>query len=378
MLFVSFAHRLLLVIGTLAVVLLILLLGTTGILGPETQGTIQSRWNELATSYANNKVVADWILTLMGAVISAGSGAFAIYKSWYYAEINLPKRLQQLIEKDLEILQRNRPALVAAFTRRVGQTDFSTPIISRAALDPVLASIGISTSVSAASALVARIDTLASDRKTLEKQLDRVRSETATAHYLRGAWYAAKASEHPVHSATWRSFSNNALDEYLEALSWNSEDADILEALAQQCRALGDVGRANDFLDRLICVAEENKRPFRRVKAIVLKAELLEFEATGKSLNDARVLLEQAAEYISNAPTNSTASKPLELAKVLLALGRVQRKREKFSAASRALDKAASLFANLHNEAGRKGIAEVQKALDELELAKKDPEDRDN
>jgi len=60
------------------------------------------------------------------------------------------------------------------------------------------------------------------------------------------------------------------------------------------------------------------------------------------------------------------------MAAILTLLGEVQTKREKFSAARTALDRAESLFATIKGRAGTSGGSRVEQALNALDEASRD------
>jgi hypothetical protein len=98
MLLASFAHRALLALGLFIILVACFLAVEVGLLGEDAQAQFRSLWVPLIAFYEAHKTAVDIAGAVLGAVASAVTAAFAIYKSWYYAEFNLPDRLREFIE----------------------------------------------------------------------------------------------------------------------------------------------------------------------------------------------------------------------------------------------------------------------------------------
>ncbi len=79
--------------------------------------------------YGDNNNDVDWAIRWLGGLISALTGTFAIYKSWYYAEFSLPRRLSQLIKRRNALLWDARPLLLAGVNDSIGDRQRVAPLI---------------------------------------------------------------------------------------------------------------------------------------------------------------------------------------------------------------------------------------------------------
>ena len=88
--FKDFARWALLAFGLFALVVLAVLAGQVGWLGPNAKKGLGTFFTLIREFYSENKDDIDWAAWLLGIGASALTAALAVHRSWYYAEFNLP------------------------------------------------------------------------------------------------------------------------------------------------------------------------------------------------------------------------------------------------------------------------------------------------
>jgi len=109
------AHRTLVGICILLAVGVAVYAGWEGWLGKPIQGGIKGVLDPLLGRIPNPEFL-DRLARVLGAVGTALTAAFGVYKGIYYADRNLPERLKQLLGRADEHLKHSREPLLAAVT----------------------------------------------------------------------------------------------------------------------------------------------------------------------------------------------------------------------------------------------------------------------
>ena len=120
-------------------------------------------------------------------------------------------------------------------------------------------------------------------------------------------------------------------------------------------------------------VADQKKQTLAHARALRQSAAIIDRRSSPNEWNSARARLVTGRRLVEYIAADGTPE-ALELAEILLLYGDVQIKREKFTAARKALRRAANLFANMESEARESGEKRVGEALERLDEASGDKE----
>ena len=376
----------LLAFGLFVIVVLLILAVQVDAVGSTAKDVLNEFWKSLDDLYKQHKAAIDGAALTIGVAGSFATAVLTIHRSWYYAELNFPRRLKEWMERAISRHLEVRPALLAAVNDPVAPTSFLTPIVHYGYFDWAMRRSGLGHARARARVLAASLEDLKDDLGVVEVRRKQLETQTVTVHLLRGAGLSAEAALEVAHSDPWREKNDAALKEFLHALDLRSDDVDALELAAKQYLILGEHPHALDCLEKMAAAA--NNEPLRRARALRSQAEILEKDSTDASLNTARGLLIAAIDEALLPHNRSSPERTLELAKAYRVRGEVQLKREKFTASGDALLEAKVRFERLLRGArnGRdgklrlfgpiaaEGLASTEDALRRLAQAKKDKE----
>ena len=140
-----FAYRVLLalVFGVIAVV--VVAAAYVGVLGPTLQSWLQTQAAPIVGLYRAHRDAVQLVILVVRTGVPAVTGSLAIFRGFYYAEQNLPARLQELIETAQIRHLSERPELLAYVRQPFNTNDFLVPGIMANPLSRLLRVIGIST-----------------------------------------------------------------------------------------------------------------------------------------------------------------------------------------------------------------------------------------
>jgi hypothetical protein len=376
----------LLAFGLFVIVVLVVLVGQMGGLGRTAQDALHEFWKILDEFYRQHKSAIDgaaWTIGIAGSFVTA---VLTIHRSWYYAELNFPRRLKEWMERAISAHLGVRSELLMAVTDPVSPASFVAPIVHVGYFDWVMRRAGLGYPRARARLLAASLEDLKDDLGVVEIRRKQLETQTVTAYLLRGAGKSGEAALEAPHSDAWREKNGAALEEFLKALDVKRDDVDALELAAKQYLILGEHPHALDCFERMASAAKNE--PLRRARALRSQAEIREKESTDSSLNVARGLLIVAIDEVLLPYNQSSPDRTLELAKAYRVRGEVQLKREKFTASEDALLEAKACFERLVRAAqngrnGRlglfgpvaaEGLTSTEDALRRLAQAKKDKE----
>src|SRR5438045_4953241 len=102
MLFRRFAHWLLFALGMFVLVVLLLLAMETRMLGEGPQTWLRSQYAPVAPWYKEHREALELAVKWIGGAFSALFAIFAVYKSYYYAEFNLPDRVVDFVKRAIQ------------------------------------------------------------------------------------------------------------------------------------------------------------------------------------------------------------------------------------------------------------------------------------
>jgi len=287
-----------------------------------------------------------------------------ILKGFYYAEINLPRRLEELAVKAREAHLHERSALLAHVRVQFDTRDFLSPTILANPFAQLLRLFGFETLRTRARDYASSVEQRKGEIEALAARKDDIENRLVTGYLLRGVYHAARAAEVPSGSLEWRAHSQRALAEYEAALELRPADLDALEGAVRQCQLLHDETKELNYLERIVANAGNNL--LMHARALRLIARIWNRRNHPQDWNEARAQLVTAWRLLDHRAVDGSPE-AAELAETLLLYGEVQTKREKFSAARTALNRAHSLFLRLGSEAGAAGVTSAVTALQRLD-----------
>ena len=368
MLFRSFASLLLLVSGMFALLIIFVLGISVGAFGPDAQKSLTAFWAPLYTFYGEHNDRIDNAVKWLGGLLSAVTAAFAIYKSWYYAEFSLPRRLADLIRRRNDLLHAARPKLLASVNGSLAER--MTPIIYFYPLHKLLKELGLGRPRYVVRDLVETIEANKEEQKVMIARIAEIENEIVTAHLLKGSALAGKASMESVSSEMRQARNKEAREEFRSALEICPDDVDAPMFAALQSNVLGDEGSAIDYLEKMQVAAAAKNVPLRQAEAFRLKAEFLSKEKWDDARRSAA-----AGVGILDGLVETSPEKLLALARILLVLGEIQTKREKFTAAQNALNRVRALLPQLQPRVRDEIKSKLDASDSHLSAAKKDKEE---
>ncbi len=368
----SFVRRLVSALYFIVFITLIVVAGASGLFGGTVQSFLAEKLSLAEAIYSANKRVFDWAILIIGSSVPAVTGVLAILKSYYYAERNLPMRLQELIDSAQRAHLETRPLLLASVTASTSREDFLVSPIYSSPLARLGKALGFSSMYYDAKELAASVEVFDGEIATLKSRTAEIQDRKVTSHLIRGAYLSKVASSHAKDSKEWREKIDAALTEYRAALRLRPNDLDSLEGAAAQYHALGDDPELLQTLAKASTVAAQEDVPIRQARALRRIAAVHNRRTTGAEWEKARANLVRSRELLRPLLVFGRPE-VLEMAKAELLFGEVQTKREKFSAARDAFSEAERLFDSLNDAVGSKRAQDGKNALIVPSLDKEAP-----
>lgn len=363
--FASFAHKLIFVLGVLFCVVLATTFSATGLFGEIPQEKVYAIWQYVEDYYKGNQTTLDWGGAILGAIVTAASGTLAIYKSWYYAEFKLPDRLRNFVERQRSSLLASRPSLVEIVDEASIGGGKLSPVFHRDRFNFLIAGNKIWRRWNLASNLADNVQDSKRRIEILNARTELLRTEVATGHLIRGAYYSRLADLTTNDEYRRQDLSSKAAKEYEEALIIAPDDVDLLEIAARQAIQLGHETLARSHLEQILRCP--GMHTLSKARANRLIAQILLRSPEEDVLKEARNRVNTAIKDLK--PSFYVAlKKELELGWCYLTLGRIQTKREAFFAAERALEKAKNSFEKQPASNRTPGLSEVRVAEKQLVL----------
>ena len=362
-------------LGLASSVVVGLFLAYVGLLGETAQNLLREAWAPIEQFYRLNQQASDVALTALGVIVSAASASFAIVKTWHYAEIQLPSRVEEFIANRVERFEAMRPQLVNAMYANPRPQAFLESSERALRVKGMLRAVGLTDAYSSAQLLAHSSEAVSETLKIVEVRRLELLAEKAAIHLLRGLHYTALAQSLEPESRQRRDQNEAALREFKLGLAAKSNDIEMLELTASQCRELGQEPEALMYLENLKVVAEARRRPCAQARALRLIAAILSQRARTKEWDEARAKVESALRLLKcDRGTGQDFDPTVELAEAYLLLGEIQTKREKFSAAATALAMAADATLAVQTSYRADLETRLREAKNRYNVASIDPE----
>lgn len=271
----------LLLFSTLA---LLTFLSFKGAFGPEWQYNTVEFFGVAQIFLVSNWDDIGFISWVIGIVVSTISAAIALAAGWHFAEINLPRRLEDLKNSLLDQITFQQPRQIE---------------LARQGIGPLIPDIEISRMTLVRKWLSAwsekeGVRVLAASSKHLERQasalsaaLKEAQKQQITAHIIRGYQLATGDNK------------NVAFKEFVAATAVDINDTLSRDIAAGWARLLNDQVNELDILKEMQQAARRTSAAIEEARALRREAELLRKRSDGTDLvdardrlNDARVLLQ--------------------------------------------------------------------------------------
>jgi len=251
------------------------------------------------------------IFAALGAVTTAVAGSLGIYKTWRFAEFNLPIRLQELLKRWERAENQSRSRIVP----ELGCHELVCTA-NRASPWRSLAMIFFDIDEATKRSLERSIGMRKSELGVLDRSRERCRN-AITFDYLKLGSKARRANpDNP----------RVALNLFKKALDSNGSDCDALELAGRQAVEAGQCREAIAYFATLIEATRE-AADWRYARASRFKAEaLFRSDPTVTERLEMRRLLEEAIRILEAHPIECKKTHELELGLTFEALARVHTK----------------------------------------------------
>src|SRR6185503_15329416 len=184
----------LLAFGLFVIVVLVVLVGQMGGLGRTAQDALHEFWKILDEFYRQHKSAVEraaWTIGIAGSFVTA---VLTIHRSWYYAELNFPRRLKEWMERAIGAHLGVRSELLMAVTDPVAPASFATPIVHVGYFDWVMRRAGLGYPRARARLLAVSLEDLKDDLGVVEIRRKQLETQTVTAYLLRGVGKSGEAA----------------------------------------------------------------------------------------------------------------------------------------------------------------------------------------
>jgi hypothetical protein len=348
-------------LGLLLAMVATLLFAWTGLLGSGAEQRLKEASDYALDFYNFHRDIIHTVLAWLGAIGSAVWAAIVFARAWHYADRNLPDRLAEYNRRAAQVIIGQRPEVLAHVEGQRPEDDpkfwNTTNWLRQRRMRNYVAGLD-----QVSQELDKHITTLDDTRKNCATQ-------RATGHLAAGVSYARQSEELSGQQASTdlaKSLKVRARREYRRAADLDPAAIPYLLKAVDQSIALQQDEEAAADLKRL-CAAKLDPRV--RATALFRLSEIRDREGAGKDCSawseardHLRAVDEILAQYASDTNTRLERAAAREL------LGRVQTKRERFTAASTAFNRARELYDGLDPNA----VKRVEDAINSIRGEKGD------
>jgi hypothetical protein len=322
MLFRSFLQLVaLLLFALLFLASLLLLMAYAGYLGDEAHSWADWAWNEAIT----NRDLIQKTFAVIGAISTLTISALGIYKTWHFADINLPSRLEALCVRWRKAIIRARPSVVPELglvnsisAMPEPQRGWPTRFLSLIYDGEQAALLRCSH----------RVDKLQAELKALAKSHKHCEAAVSTGYLELGSLMRRCDPQN----------GQGVLNLFKKPLEIDSADWDALELAARQALAIGLRPQACDYLTKLIDVTRD-RHPIRHARALRFHAEILH-DGPPNERRRARESMTTALAVLDEADARDPVLRKSELGLAYETLAKVHIARRSFRLARTAIREA--------------------------------------
>ncbi len=248
------------------------------------RSAIADAWQSTRTVLEVWKQELDPVIWIVSALLALIPGSFAIYKWWTYRNSRLPQRLKEMLEKEEGRLKTVRSELLSAVIRPSSTQVVAAPLFAEPQMLTTIRKLNWARwwrprpFQAVEAELELALVEMEQQQKFCEQRSELYRSQEATAYLLKGAIASSRATRTDVNSPEQERLNRSALNHFSRALEMEPDNLEILEYVAHQHRALGDVDLALSAYQQLAQQSLGTDRGHRlyRSRALLFLAEMLE------------------------------------------------------------------------------------------------------
>ena len=178
----TFAQRVLMALAFLVLGTMVLLTVEMGLLGSSSQDWLRSQWLPIHQLYLANKQAADLGILVVGTSIPAVATGLAILRGFYYAELMLPQRLQELADSERQQHLLERKLLLGYVGAPFKTKDFLVPTIFANPFSKVLSLFGYVSTRNQAREVATTVGLLDGKIKTLLTKIEDLQNQKVAGH----------------------------------------------------------------------------------------------------------------------------------------------------------------------------------------------------
>jgi tetratricopeptide (TPR) repeat protein len=351
-----FAARIGVLVALLGLVFVLLIIaGESARLWP---GCIQTGYDKLKVALQDHGATLELFGKAAGVVTTLLSGSWAIYKSWWYSERNLPKRLAEFLERNDDRLRSARPLLLENIEAPNPNRSIRTPITFVGPLNLALGRIRLGKVDKAQELLNTSIERLRTQQELCKDYDKQTARQRVTAHLLRGIAIAARATM-ATSTDDRQKLDRESFAQFDEAANIDPQDAEALYYRGRQSMRMGQALMASHDLRQAALLAGDGPS-IVKARALYANAQIAKEDQAWQT-----ALLRMAA-CIDACP--ATFKHCEEYAEMNEFRGTVQENHPNnyMEAARASYRDAAAVFSTLHSERAKNGLSRVNDALGRL------------
>ncbi len=296
--------------------------------------------------YDENKDLIDKAVVAILSIGTAITGGLGLLKSYYYADTNLPARIQEMIEDARDRHAHDRRALVGYVSGPFDTADFLTPSLLSNPLAVVLKFIGYASLRTRARDAATDLPRLSKELKAIAVAKEHAENAFVTGCIIRGTCLIREGDEISDDPVTKEKKYKAAVKEFGAAIELRPKDLDALEGAATAANRLAMQEERLQFLEKAIPVAEAQGDVVRGSRHIRSASAILHESTDANVQRAARVRLEATVDRLNEADPKQR----YELVEGLLQIAEIQASRGRKPTAKRHLKRAKRLGTSAQQE----------------------------
>lgn len=347
-------------------------------------GLVGQVWTDYANVIDRIYNFIDRTARFIVPIATIGGAIYGVYHKWQFSKSRMHVHIQEFLKRDDKRLMPSGKTLRQIVGRPGAAGEFGASIFSVEVLEPTLEKMRWGKLSKADAAL-------ASELIKLQRQLEQwgnlevnYNRHKAQAHLLKGAIAASRAASGKNSSEDRRKQDVEAFEQFKAAHELDKTDVESLEYMAHQRVRLGDNSSALGDFEKLQELAEKQQNALLHARALKFQSAIREHEGATRLIQDPSLRanlepnLQKARDLLGNAleilPDGERGG--LEEAELHEIRGRVQKERQRFTAATNDYTSAERLYDRIaqksndpdRREAAKAGSARVTSELKQIRL----------
>ena len=311
----------------------------TGLFGSSAKDLASPVIDPAFAFYELNKDLVDKAVVAILSIGTAITGGLGLLKSYYYADSNLPGRLQEMIEDARDRHAHDRRELLAYVSGPFETADLLTPGLLANPIAACLKLVGYASLRTRARDAATDVPRLSAELKAIAIAKEHAENALATGHIIRGTCLTREGDELTQDAVAREKKYKAAVKEFEGAIALRPEDLDALEGAATAAGRLAMQVERLQFLEKAIVVAEASGAVVRGSRLTRGASSILHASINPDDQRAARARLDAAADTLNDAEPDQR----YELAEVLLQMGEIQASRGRKPTAKRHLKRVIAL-----------------------------------